>query len=469
MNKRTFTTLIASAAATLIAVAPAQAAPATVPSTQQKAFNFTSWTPGGYASGSAEKALQQLSALGTDRIVLTPTYYMDSATSDTIAADPAKTPTDASLRTVMGRAHDLGMSVVIKPHVDVKDGTFRGDIHPADQAAWFASYRAVLTHYADLAQSAGADTLVVGTELTSTNGDTAAWDALIATARSHFSGTLTYAANWADGADAIGFWDKLDAIGIDAYMPLQTSGTATVASLVSAWTPYVQQISELHARTGKPVMFTELGYQSRSGALASPASASGSPDANVQALAYTAALQVWSAVPWFQGIAWWNMEAEPTGENPAGTFSIVGKPAAAVLRAAQGGTGVAASNGGPGTETAGMTVPLGAGVLILLALGAATMLFRRRPAAPKQNGAPLAPAPSPRPTMAAYTPAAPRPVMTMAAAPAPAPRPTLVSAPTTFGSSSLPPQLAAACMVPSPAQAISGETRLPSRYHRVAA
>lgn len=372
----TIASLLGAAAMLLSAVAPvASSAAETLPSTWQRGMNFTSWSADGYGSDAARGGLRDLAALGTDRIVLTPTWYMDTAHADTVAPDPVKTPSDASLATVMREAHALRMQVVLKPHVDVRDGTFRGAIAPADRAAWFDSYGAMLGHYADIARRQEAQTLVVGTELTSMASDTDRWDTLIARARAQFAGTLTYAANWVDGAEQVAFWDRLDVVGIDAYMPLSAgAGRPTVARLAAAWAPHVERIANLHARTGKPVMFTELGYQSRVDTLDHPAAATGSPDPRLQAVAYEAALRVWRSVPWFQGISWWNWEAEPTGEDPAGSFSIAGKPAAAVLRAAQGGTAV-----DPGIERSGATVPPGAGVLLLLLLaGLTAVVFARR-------------------------------------------------------------------------------------------
>ncbi len=44
---------------------------------------------------------------------------------------------------------------MLKPHVDVKDGSWRGTIRPSDTAAWFSSYDVFLTRYARMAQSPG--------------------------------------------------------------------------------------------------------------------------------------------------------------------------------------------------------------------------------------------------------------------------------------------------------------------------
>lgn len=114
---------------------------------------------------------------------------------------------------------------MLKPHVDVADGSFRGQLRPTDPVAWFASYHTMIDHYAALAADGGARTLVVGDELASQSGRTADWRALITEVRRRFAGMLTYGANWVDEAEHVGFWDALDTIGVDGYMPLSRKGT----------------------------------------------------------------------------------------------------------------------------------------------------------------------------------------------------------------------------------------------------
>ena len=64
---------------------------------------------------------------------------------------------------------------------------------------------------------------MIGTELTAMTLDPEPWLRLIDAVEGIYDGPLTFAANWVDGADTISFWDRLDSIGIDAYMPLPTA------------------------------------------------------------------------------------------------------------------------------------------------------------------------------------------------------------------------------------------------------
>lgn len=306
-----------------------------LPEHWQRGMNVTAFLPDAYAKPTARRAMVTARSTGTRRVALVPTWYMANSASNDVVSNPQKTPTDASIETAAGYARSLGLSVVIKPHVDVLDGTFRGDIMPADSKAWFASYEAMIMRYAELAQRIDADAFVIGTELTSMSLFPDDWRALIAKVRAAYDGTVTYAANWVDGAESVEFWDDLDLIGIDAYMPLQTSSPdPSVDELVTAWGPYESRMASLTERWGKPIVFTELGYQSRAGSAAQLGQADAPADQQAQANAYEAAFQALSDQPDFNGIWWWDWSAEGI-EDPVG-WSAEGKLAEQVLSEWQG-------------------------------------------------------------------------------------------------------------------------------------
>jgi hypothetical protein len=311
-----------------------------LPAHWQRGANVTAWDPSAYGSATAADALAALRATGTDHVALVPTWYMATASASEIRADPSLTPTDAALRAAARQARSLGMRVVIKPHIDVRDGTFRGDIAPASRERWWRDYGVMLRHYAELAQAEGAAMLEVGTELTSMSADEMAWRGLIADVRTRFSGDLTFAANWIDGANSIGFWDALDAIGIDAYMPLVTDDPdPSVAQIARAWSDhgYVDELRRLSRRHRRPVLFTELGYRSRLGTAGSPwewSDSGGAVAQGPQARAYEAAFQVFAGKAWFRGIYWWDWSAQGWNvEVGDGSHRFAGKEAEGVVRA----------------------------------------------------------------------------------------------------------------------------------------
>lgn len=308
---------------------------ATAPDGPLNGLNLTAYTRDGYSRPRADAAVRKIANLGATAITLTPTWYMDSGSSNAIRPHPAKTPDDAGVERAMRRIGESGLNVVLKPHVDVLDDTFRGDIEPADRGAWFRSYRQFIGHYAEIAAAQGADLFVVGTELKSTSSEPGPWHGLIRMVRSLFPGQLTYAANW-DEYGQVPFWNDLDLIGIDAYFPLaEGNPDPTVTDLRNAWAPIVDELRSTSERWDKPVLLTEAGYPSQVGATAHPWEVKpGEPvDQALQARAYRAALRAFTGEPWMAGINWWSWRADPSpDEDQSIDYTPEGKRAENLLR-----------------------------------------------------------------------------------------------------------------------------------------
>jgi len=198
---------------------------------------LTAWGAHDYEQVVTDTTLDHLSKLGVDTVAIIVTRYQATAKATQIARKPAKTPTDEALCAVIAAIRHRGLAAVLKPHVDIDDGTWRGAIGFADESAWqewFSAYGDYLEHAARLAQRTGVVRLVVGTELKGTTGRVQQWRALIERIRVLFDGELVYAANW-DHYTAITWWDALDHVGVDAYFPLATSTSPTEAELVASW------------------------------------------------------------------------------------------------------------------------------------------------------------------------------------------------------------------------------------------
>ncbi len=299
-------------------------------------FNLTAYTTGGYAGPAVDQDLDRLKQLGSNTVVLVPTWYMKQGDSNRIAPDDSKTPDDAGLSQAISSAREAGLEVMLKPHVDVLDGTFRGEIEPSDRAAWFSSYESFIGRYADLAASGGAEMFSVGTELKSLSTDTEAWNSVIETVRPRFGGELTYSANW-DEVWQVQFWDRLDMIGVDAYFPLSQEGEQpTAESLAAAWQPNVDGLAALSEQQDLPVLLTEIGYPSQAGSTAHPweVRQGDPPDQDLQALAYQAAYDAFADQPWLRGLLWWSWRADPkAAEQMRLEYSPEGKPAEDVFKA----------------------------------------------------------------------------------------------------------------------------------------
>ncbi len=311
-----------------------------------RGIQYATWWHGEYAMPESDATLaQKVVPLGANWLSVLVTCYVQTITSTTIDCASDSTPTDDDLRHVIAQAKANGLKVSLKPHIDVRDANaWRGQIGEGmtatNRAAWFAAYRGVILRYAALAQETRADLFVVATELTTLSEYAAQWRSIVQAVRGTYTGPLTYAANWGEEW-YVPWWDVMDYIGIDAYYPLTDHGSPTVAELKAAWGQHLPQIAQLSQQWGKPVLFTEAGYQSQRGTNITPWSAtSGVLDLQEQANCYTALLETFRDQPWWRGVFWWEADVIRAQGGPENMhFTPINKPAAEVLRAYYGGIG----------------------------------------------------------------------------------------------------------------------------------
>ena len=127
--------------------------------------------------------------------------YQDDIYSTDIYSDPELTPTDTSIAHAITEAHNLGLYVMMRVHIDLADDPthWRGQIgstfNSSQWNTWFSEYETFITGYAALAETNSVEQFVVGTELSASQHKTAKWRNIISAVRSSFAGVLTYAAN----------------------------------------------------------------------------------------------------------------------------------------------------------------------------------------------------------------------------------------------------------------------------------
>jgi VCBS repeat-containing protein len=346
-----------------------------------KGFNYVDYYNGEYSDNDT---LSDVEATGANSVALTPDWGIDLATSS-IYAGGATTDSLADLTTAIDEANADGMTSFVRPLIDFlypqesktypgnyyvpdsdsasnpsgyiasnlpagatavtvpvsayDDGdtvNYRGELSPNDinLATFFGSptmvgsYDYMIVSEARQAQAAGAKLFAVGVEMDSLANDTnpaveADWDNLIADVRAVFTGKLTYSANWST-ASQVTFWNKLDYVALDGYVPLSNvvpttaAGNPTLASLIAGWntpssvkiaysggTTVSQQLGGLSAidafdklaqqSIDKQFIFSELGYQNDTGAATDPTggSATGVADPTLQAELYQAFFDAW--------------------------------------------------------------------------------------------------------------------------------------------------------------------------------
>ncbi len=292
--------------------------------------------------------LLPLRELGVDWISQTPFGWSPSLAAPEVRLATTRAlwgETDEGLAETARLARALGIKTLLKPHLWVRGG-WVGDIEmksEADWEAWFRSYQAFILHYAELAQREGLEGLAVGTELRQVVRRTDDWRRLIRRVRGAYRGPLTYCANWGE-EEEVAFWDDLDFVGVQAYYPLTDAPHPTLGQLRDGWGPIVARLGALAHRTGKPIVFTEVGYKSVAGSVAAPWKwdFAGALDLDLQRDAYRAMFtSLWSQ-PWFRGTFLWKWHPDPAARDSwwrrrapdriQRDFTPQGKPALEVVR-----------------------------------------------------------------------------------------------------------------------------------------
>ena len=308
--------------------------------TKQNGIAYVTYGVGFYSTEDADTSLSYIAATSANWISLLATGYQETVRDTTIYLEEFS-PTDEDLIHVINVAHKFDLKVMLKPHVDLKNDPehWRGEIGnffttEAEWDAWFSSYQNFIFHYAELAETYGADQFCVGTELLGTSHREDDWRAVIGGVRDRYSGPITYASNPGEEI-AISWWDAVDYIGVDAYYNLTEKNDPTVDELKAAWTPHLNLLDSLQSDWSKPILFTEIGYCSMDGANKFPWNydITATNDLQEQADCYQAAFETFYTTSWFAGFYWWAWGTDPfEGDSCDMNFTPHNKPAEDILR-----------------------------------------------------------------------------------------------------------------------------------------
>lgn len=291
-------------------------------------------TRGTWATPAAEESMAAMAAGGFTWTALA--YAAEQATchSTEIPFDEAPTVSDAEIVWAIRSAKAHGLRVVLKPVVNVADGTWRAHIgffdwdvpHEPSWTEWFASYSAFILHAARLAEREGCDMLCIGCEMVRADGQEQHWRALIARVREVYSGLLTYNCDKYQ-EDHVAWWDAVDVVSSSGYYP------------IDAWETQLDRIEKVVTASGQPFLFMEAGCPSRTGSAALPNdwALPGAPSEREQADYYRAMVDACRARPWVGGLMLWDWPAELYAPEEAGRnddYCPYGKQAGEYIRSA---------------------------------------------------------------------------------------------------------------------------------------
>jgi hypothetical protein len=284
--------------------------PAAASAIDMKGVSYTAWRPDAMLSEDSDESLAKARADGCNWIAICVWWFQDNVNSTTIEPDYSRySATGESVVHAIDTCHELGMKVMLKPMVDCRDGTWRGNINPS--FGWFAAYEQFADFWARIAEENKVESFCVGCELKDTVSWSSSWKRVIENTRARYSGPMTYAANHGNEKN-VDWWDELDYIGIDAYYPLTDKNDPTLSELKSAWQDRADSLERWLGtyRHTKKIVFAEIGYQSVDGTNRTPWYAD--PASHALDL-HEALLSVCRERSWWLGAFWWNWETKATG------------------------------------------------------------------------------------------------------------------------------------------------------------
>jgi hypothetical protein len=293
-------------------------------------------------SFSYKPLIEEIAALGATHIALVVPFYQQDGASTSLRLHTRLSPTLAATAEAARAARQAGLAVTLFPIVRLESprgpNEWRGTLAPSNRPAWFRSYEALLGDLAAVGRVTEATRLVVGSELSTLDGeaDLPLWRPVIEKVRALFSGTLVYSANWDHFREAR-LYDLVDEIGVVGYFNLrEPSGPSDVEALAGRWRALRGELENWLVGRAKPFVITELGYRSRAGSSASPwdETPGGSIDLDEQRRSFAAFRRAWSdpgapAVS-LDGVYIWNWYGFG-GPGSAG-YTPRGKPALEEVR-----------------------------------------------------------------------------------------------------------------------------------------
>jgi len=306
----------------------------------QKGIGYVTWSMEGYINPESDESLAQVKELGAGWVSILVTWYQTNCWSNDIHRTN-RTPSDESIIHAIRKAHELGLKVMLKPHLDLldtSDGSWRGEIGCLKEAGWedwFRQYEEYIMYYVNIAKKERVEMICIGTELSTTATSKGyLWRGLIKKIRSKYPGLLTYAAHWDRYLD-IRFWDLLDYVGINAYFPLTQEMDPSYMELKEAWDKWLDEIEAFQVEVGKPIIFPEAGCNSADGAAIRPWEHAPRKEVNLrlQKDFYKALVETFWEKEWFYGLYWWywGTNVNMGGKHNRG-FTPQNKPAEQVIK-----------------------------------------------------------------------------------------------------------------------------------------
>ncbi|RSK28337.1 1,4-beta-xylanase [Bacillus sp. HMF5848] len=256
----------------------------------------------------------------------------DTAHSTKIDYTDSHMVDDDELVGMIEYARSLDLKVIIKPTVNVKDGTWRAHINFFDIDVpceprwrdWFRNYTAYQLHYARIAERMNCEMFIVGCEMVQTERREREWRKLIDDVRSVYKGLITYNTDkYQEGH--VKWWDAVDVISSSGYYPIDD------------WDAQLDRIEGIIKPYNKPFFFAEAGCPSRTGSSLVPNDWSLIGNANLQEQEeyYKEMFMKTSVKEWISGFGLWDWSANLYDKEKAvldSGYGVFEKPSEKIIK-----------------------------------------------------------------------------------------------------------------------------------------
>ena len=334
-------------------------------------FGFLS-KRGYYFTDFAKKQPELMQKIGINWTTLNVNLCQESVFSRKLFLDFEYTSSDSEIIEMTKRLHDSGVKVILKPCLTSLDGGAMCHLNfpPKEHmkqiegvvtdywGEWFKSYTESQKYFADLAERAGIECLMVGAELLHSDRHDEHWIKVIEAVRQNFSGPITYEFTHASRKIAsLAWFDYLDFFSYSYYPPAADANTEpllphtnpgakdtpsyTVEQMCAYLSSRREKIASIMSAYGnKPMLFTEIGTRSAHGCIMQPYNYLWDTpyDGEEQANYMEAIFRTFADLDGWMGLLWWKWDetqhrphyhGDPNGERG---FTIQGKPAEKIMK-----------------------------------------------------------------------------------------------------------------------------------------
>ena len=161
---------------------------------------------GYYATEESKKQPELMNKMGINWTTLNVNLCQEKVFSRKLFMDFEYTSTDTEIVEMTKLLHDSDVRVILKPCLTCLDGAAMHKVSFPDETdcrhiegvrtdywrEWFDSYISGMRYYAQLAERAGIDALMIGAECVPTEGQNKYWEEVIEEVRKYYSGPITY-------------------------------------------------------------------------------------------------------------------------------------------------------------------------------------------------------------------------------------------------------------------------------------